>query len=281
MNKRTKSLHRVASVAFARLRRPLSHHRAVEKPQRKQPANRALRRIAQPPPVPSRISATASGSTIGAISRFLPWGRTLPMIVLCSTVWAAAAIAHAHELPSNDSVVSTTSVETGWWSPGEPSFTVLHFVGAAADSTRFETSRIAPFQSTASQTAEEWYQKAKNTSVENADDELRTSSIRPSSSHSIAMESSSADQRGDNALINADVVVAPVSVTSTISGSPVSLLNHLGTRYFLWQKSLADSSSLTDDKRLLVYPLLQFNFVGRTLPITLYIPPLRGSDTRW
>jgi hypothetical protein len=47
-----------------------------------------------------------------------------------------------------------------------------------------------------------------------------------------------------------------------------------------WESSLADNRSLAKVNGESVYPLVQIDYAQARLPITLYIPPLRGSDAR-
>lgn len=61
---------------------------------------------------------------------------------------------------------------------------------------------------------------------------------------------------------------------------PRSLIDPFATRYLQWESGLADTSALVNEKGVLVYPLLQINFAGEHLPISLYLPSLRGSDLR-
>jgi hypothetical protein len=60
-------------------------------------------------------------------------------------------------------------------------------------------------------------------------------------------------------------------------GSPLSLLQ---AKYAEWESRLADSRTPVDVNGLSVYPLLQINYAGWHLPVTLYLSPLRGSDAR-
>ena len=61
---------------------------------------------------------------------------------------------------------------------------------------------------------------------------------------------------------------------------PGSFPSLLQTKYVTWESSLADSRSLVDVNGVSVYPLLQINYAGWHLPVTLYISSRRGSDAR-
>jgi hypothetical protein len=69
-------------------------------------------------------------------------------------------------------------------------------------------------------------------------------------------------------------------LTNSASVQPGSLLYPLETQYLLWESRLADDVPLTNQKELLVYPLLQIRVANVVLPISPYVPPLRGSDPR-
>lgn len=59
---------------------------------------------------------------------------------------------------------------------------------------------------------------------------------------------------------------------------PASFFYSLGTHYILWEQSLADTKSLTDEGGTLLYPLIQVDLGGRRLQILLYVPALHDSS---
>lgn len=61
------------------------------------------------------------------------------------------------------------------------------------------------------------------------------------------------------------------------SGSFFSLFN---AKYIAWEANISDSGSLTNVNGALLHPLVEIEFGHWRLPITLYIPPLRGSVSR-
>ena len=61
---------------------------------------------------------------------------------------------------------------------------------------------------------------------------------------------------------------------------PGSFPSLLQAKYAIWESSLADSGSPVDVRGVSVYPLLQINYAGWHLPVTLYLTSLRGSDSR-
>jgi len=75
----------------------------------------------------------------------------------------------------------------------------------------------------------------------------------------------------------------PVTSASTVDSQllfPESLLSVLQSKYAAWESRLEDSERPIAVNGRLVYPLLQVNYAGWRLPISLYTPPLRGSDAR-
>ena len=62
-----------------------------------------------------------------------------------------------------------------------------------------------------------------------------------------------------------------------VSGSFFSFLN---AKYTAWEAGLSDTRSLTDVNGALIYPLIEIHYAHWRLPLTLYVPPLRGSISR-
>ena len=59
--------------------------------------------------------------------------------------------------------------------------------------------------------------------------------------------------------------------------SPGSFLSSFKAKYASWKAGFSDSRPSTEVNGVLVYPILEIHYAGWRLPITLYIPPLRGS----
>jgi hypothetical protein len=51
-------------------------------------------------------------------------------------------------------------------------------------------------------------------------------------------------------------------------------------KYATWEAGLSDSRTLTNVNGILVYPLIEIDYAQWHLPITLYVPPLRGTAAR-
>jgi hypothetical protein len=60
---------------------------------------------------------------------------------------------------------------------------------------------------------------------------------------------------------------------------PGSFLYPLQVSYMQWESRLADTVSPTSQRGMLVYPFLEISVAGVYLPISMYVPPLRASDT--
>jgi hypothetical protein len=60
-----------------------------------------------------------------------------------------------------------------------------------------------------------------------------------------------------------------------------SFLSFVQTEYLLRESRLGDSQSLTSVSAISAYPLLQINYAGWNLPVTLYNPSSKASEARW
>jgi hypothetical protein len=170
----------------------------------------------------------------------------LSILALCAAVSLVAAIASAQELAASTS--NSAAPASGWWSPVRvESATAPQLAISMAELTHFEASesfRTFPVQRTTYRVTE------------------------PMDGQIASLQYIGATDAGRSLL--ADRVLPP-------SGSFPSLLQ---AKYVIWESSLADSRSLVDVNGVSVYPLLQINFAGLHLPVTLYLSSLRGSDAR-
>jgi len=164
--------------------------------------------------------------------------------VLCLAVSLVAAISNEKELPA--ATPNAARPASGWWSPAkaesapEPQLAI-----SMAELTHFEAS-----------------------------DSFRTfRAQRTTYSVTEPMDGQIAS------LQYIGVGVAkPSLLADRVSLPPESFLTLLQAKYAIWESSLADSRSLVDVNGVSVYPLLQINYAGWHLPVTLYISSLRGSD---
>jgi hypothetical protein len=60
-----------------------------------------------------------------------------------------------------------------------------------------------------------------------------------------------------------------------------SFLSFVQTEYLLRESRLGDSQSLTSVSAISAYPLMQINYAGWNLPVTLYNPSSKASEARW
>jgi hypothetical protein len=182
------------------------------------------------------------------------WRRyILSMLVLCSAVSLVAAIANAQELELDALTSNAARSASGWWSPARAE-------SATAPRLPIRMVELTPFDASGS---------------------IRTLSAQQTT-HRVneSMDGSLANfeyfgltlrvRNGAPSLLGGDRVSLP-------PGSSLSLLR---AKYAIWESSLADSRSLTNANGVSVHPLLQINYAGWHLPVTLYISSLRDDDIR-
>ena len=179
------------------------------------------------------------------------WRRCLlAILVLCSTVSLVAATANARELPASTSNAAIHS--SGWWSP-------VAAESASAPQPPIRIAELAPFETS---------------------DSFRTSPAQPTAYRL----TESMDDRVDSLPYYGSSPGAKVAEPSLLADPaalpPESFTSLLQARYAMWESSLTDSRSLIDVNGVFVYPLLQIDYAGWHLPITLYISSLRGSDAQ-
>jgi hypothetical protein len=230
---------------------------------------------------------------IDLICRFSLHCRVLSVIVLCSTVWFASAIAQAQELPGTDSKLNTTTLSTdhsnGWWSL-EKTESPMHprFWLNILDRTHIETGglpRTSPVQTNGARATDILCEDASSAVARSGTGGSRFSDIS-SNPYPRLSERSVLSERDCNSAVNVRGVKLQLyprieqSSTSLddVSLPPESFLYALQTNYLLWEQRLADTGSLTDEDGMLLYPLLQIDFASRRLPIVLYVVPLRGNS---
>jgi hypothetical protein len=175
------------------------------------------------------------------------WRRyVLSILVLCAAVSLVAASANAQELAASSSNAARPA--SGWWSPVRAeSATAPHLQISMAELNPFKASdsfRTFPAQRTTYRVTE------------------------PMDAQIASLQYIGARDPGPRLLAERG---------SQPAGSFLSLLQ---AKYAIWESSLADSRSLVDVNGVSVYPLLQINYAGWHLPVTLYISSLRGSDAR-
>jgi hypothetical protein len=176
--------------------------------------------------------------------------RILSLIALCSIVWFVAATAQAQELLGHKGAAGWTKTATGWWSPDTDSAAAPHLLLSMAEVGHFRGSDLP-----------------------------RTSTAQSGRYPSTAGTDYSIVDLGNFAL----APKTPTDFSSLAYGDlppSDSLFSFVQTKYLMWESSLADSRPLTYVNGVSVYSLLQVSYEDSHLPISLYVPPLRGSDAR-
>ena len=173
------------------------------------------------------------------------WRRyVLSILVLCAAVSLVAASANAQELAASSSNAARPA--SGWWSPVRAeSATAPQLLISKAELTHFEASgpfRPPPAQPTTYRVSE-------------------------------PMDGQIASLQYLDAR-----VAKPSLLADRVSLPPALSLPQ--AKYAIWDSSLTDSRSLIDVNGVSVYPLLQINYAGWHLPVTLYISSFRDSDAR-
>jgi hypothetical protein len=172
------------------------------------------------------------------------WRRSiLSMLVLCSTLSLAAAIANAQEVPASTSNVA--GFASGWWSPAkEQSPAASQLLVSMAELTHYDGSYS-----------------------------FRTSRFRPTTYRV------SEPMNGRIGLALRARVAEPSLLADRVS-PPSRSFSLVQDNYTMWESSLADSRSLINVNGVPVYALLQISYAGWHLPVTLYISSPRDSDAR-
>ncbi|MBV8452531.1 MAG: hypothetical protein JOZ29_09700 [Deltaproteobacteria bacterium] len=178
--------------------------------------------------------------------------RFVSAAILCIGVCLIAIPAQSQQNAGGTPASIATTISEGWW-PSDRFQTALAIprleVGVA-NLTRFETPQLPP--SSAAKGGIYPSNEYVNELSGQVDSEL-TRDIRQSDISALA-------EGG-----------------SLVAGSFFSVLS---SQYEAWESSLSDSRSLTNVNGALVYPLIEITYTHWRMPISLYIPPLRGSLPR-
>ena len=165
------------------------------------------------------------------------------LLVQCVAVLLVGAIANAQELAT-----STSRLASGWWSP-------VRAESATAPQLQISMAELTHFK---------------------VSDSFRNSPVpRTAFRMTEPMDGQIASLQG---IGSRDA--RPSLLASRVSSPPGSFLSLLQAKYAIWESSLADSRSLVAVNGVSVYPLLQINYAGWHVPVTLYLSSLRDSDAR-
>lgn len=175
---------------------------------------------------------------------------TVLLIALCTT-FCLLSTGHAQELASSDLSAGPANLSSGWWSPERAASTMAphlqlniaelnHFGAEALPATAGST----PADPLAAQTA---------------------NFVPSSASFELTSDQQSAEW-------------AALAQGQTLP--PDSLLGLVQSKYATWERNLAETRTPINVNGQSVYPLAEITFGRWTVPVALYISPLRGSGTR-
>jgi hypothetical protein len=187
--------------------------------------------------------------SVGITGLVVACTRILILVTVCSVVWFVAATAQAQELLAHNPASVSTKAATGWWAPATNSAAAPHLLLSMAEVGHFRGS-----DSDLPRTQSRRYQSAAGTDYSIVD--LGNFALAPKTPTDFSALSYG--------------VVPPSD----------SLFSFVEAKYLLWESSLADSRSVTYVNGVSVYSLLDVSYEDSRLPISLYVPPLRGSDAR-
>lgn len=175
-------------------------------------------------------------------------------IALCGTVCLATSVALAQQLSASDFAPEATTTASGWWSPERTALTVL------APGRQVSVPKLISLE----------VSEPPSFSTPQPDDGRPAEYVNGPSVNPGGFEFS---------LVTRSPEFSSLAEVELLSSR--SLLSRLQAEYATWESSLADTRSPTSVNGWSVYPLVQVNYADWHLPISLYIPSLRGSDVRW
>jgi hypothetical protein len=183
---------------------------------------------------------------------------TVSTIAMCGIIWWAPSVP-AQTLYS-DSVTTPTTAESGWFGQNSKSTTSPHVLLDMADNrSNADFSRVVNDHDTAASISR------------------HAPPILPLDLYTALRETSS--ERAVEPRLSFEARDFEFSLLNNSGVLPWSFLYSLQISYMQWESRLADSVSPISRRGLLVYPFLEISVIGSHLPISMYIPPLRGSDT--
>ena len=194
----------------------------------------------------NRVTNTVN---VGIRKRFFTAFYSLWLIVLGGTICLPKLTAQAQLLSTSEVSTSSRTIENGWWCP-ESRRTIPYLQLSTGDQIHLSnTALISPGPAI-----------ANYSSISLLDG--------PIGKHPAAGLGVGSQRVNPGPVLEAELLLRE------------TLLYPSQSNYSAWESRLEDSGPRTNVNRLLVYPLLRVNYAGRDLPISLYIPPLRGSDRR-
>ena len=180
------------------------------------------------------------------------------MIAVYGIIWWGPSV--RAQTPSPDSVPTPKTAESGWFGQNSESATSLHVLLHMADNrSNADFSRVVNDHDTAASISR------------------KAPPILPLGLHTGFRETSSETPVQPRLSFAARDFEFGLHNNSGVS--PGSFLYSLQISYMQWESRLADTLSPINQRGMLVYPFLEISAAGDHLPISMYIPPLRGSDT--
>jgi hypothetical protein len=174
------------------------------------------------------------------------------IIALYGTASLTTSVARAQQRSTGDFAPGAVTSASGWYSPQRTAFTVL------APQSRLGVSKLTTLE-----VSEPRY----------------FSTSQPRNRHPAEYIRPAVNLSGfDFELVTRRPELTYLAEVELLS--PQSSLSRLNAEYATWESSLADARSLTIVNGSSVYPLVQANPGLLDLSISLYAPPLRGSDVR-
>ncbi len=183
---------------------------------------------------------------------------TVSMIAMCGTIWCAPRV--RAQMSSSDSLTIPKTAESGWLGQNSKSAISPHVLLNMADNP-----------------SEADFSKVVNDHDMAAGISRNVPPILPLDLYTALRETSS--ERPVQPRLSFEARDFEFSLLNNRGVLPGSLLYPLQMRYMQWESTLADTVAPTSQRGMLVYPFLEISVAGGYLPISMYIPPLRGSDT--
>jgi hypothetical protein len=175
---------------------------------------------------------------------------TVLLIALCLT-FCLLSTGHAQEPANTDLAAAPASLSSGWWSPDKAASTMApHLELNVADLNHFAAVAL-PVAAAPTPTQQ------SPTQISNF--------LSNSGSFELTSDQQSAEW-------------AALAQGQTLP--PDSLLGLVTSKYATWERNLGETRTPINVNGQSVYPLAEITFGGWTVPIGLYISPLRGGGSR-
>ncbi len=202
-------------------------------------------------PAARRRSAANRIAALSMLSSSINYRYVLSIIIACVMGSLIATIASSQELPYDASTAGVAGFTNGWWS-SKPEQAPL------APKLMISMTEPADFNSSHS---------------------LRTLPAQMSSDQPTASRPTTVTSLSNFGLTDVTLAAPRLSADSVPLPAPDSFA-FLQSESASWQSLLADSHSLNDANGTSVHPLLQVNYAGWQLPVTLYTATLRDDQVR-